>query len=209
MIDDMKYHIIGWHRILTAMGANISLERTKQECYGKNHEFLERLFPGVFSYEEKDRLSLEKESVYQEEFKPYLKLIDGLENFLCVAREQGIKTAIGSAAIQFNVDFVLDCLAIHSLFDAVISANDVRHSKPHPETFLKCAKALAVNSKDCLVFEDMPKGVEAAQNAEMDCIVITTLHQPQEFSAYNNIIAFIENYHNDQLSELLCLKEKV
>src|SRR5438067_3469901 len=55
MIDDMQYHIIGWHRILTALGADISLEKTKKECYGKNHEFLERIFPGIFSEEEKDQ----------------------------------------------------------------------------------------------------------------------------------------------------------
>jgi beta-phosphoglucomutase len=49
MIDDMGYHIKAWHTILNNLGADISLERTKQECYGKNHELLERIFPGRFS----------------------------------------------------------------------------------------------------------------------------------------------------------------
>lgn len=208
MIDDMQYHIIGWHRILTRMGKNISLQETKEECYGKNHEFLERLFPKQFSEEEKDSMSLEKEKVYQQEFRQHLKLIDGLEDFLHVAREQGIRTAMGTAAIRFNVDFVLDGLSLHHLFDAVICAGDVKNSKPHPETFLACAENLNVHPKDCLVFEDMPKGVEAAQNAGMDCIVITTLHQPKEFSCFENIICYIDNYFDDKLYELLCLKEK-
>ena len=42
MINDMPYHIKAWHRILTNIGANISLERMKQECYGKNEELIER-----------------------------------------------------------------------------------------------------------------------------------------------------------------------
>src|SRR5829696_2320945 len=69
MIDDMQYHIHAWHRILNSLGAGISLEKTKEECYGKNHELLERIFPGVFSEEEKDKMSVEKEKEYQQKFK--------------------------------------------------------------------------------------------------------------------------------------------
>jgi len=203
MIDDMHYHIQAWHRILNSLGANISLERTKQECYGKNAELLERIFPCIYTNEEKDNMSFEKEKEYQQKFKPHLKFIEGYEPFLRTAHKQGIKTAIGSAAIVFNIDFVLDGLNIRHLIDTVVSADDVNHSKPHPETFLKCADALFVKPEDCLVFEDSPKGVEAALHAGMDCMVITTLHQKEEFLHFKNIIGFIENYHDSQLTALL------
>ena len=65
MINDMPYHINAWYRILNGLGANISMEKMKDECYGKNHELLERIFPGRFCIEEKNRLSLEKERKYQ------------------------------------------------------------------------------------------------------------------------------------------------
>lgn len=102
--------------------------------------------------------------------------------------------AIGSAAIPFNINFVLDNLNIRSYFNAIVSAEDVINSKPDPETFTKGAEILGVESNQCIVFEDAPKGVEAAQNAGMKCIVLTTMHTSEEFSAYNNIIAFIEDY---------------
>lgn len=209
MIDDMAYHIRAWHRIANALGANLSLERAKEECYGKNAEFLERVFPGIFTDAEKERMGLEKEKGYQEEFRPHLKLINGLDGFLHEARQQNLKLAIGTAAIRFNVDFVLDGLGIRSLFDAVICAEDVALSKPHPETFLKCAEVLDVDPKHCLVFEDTPKGVEAAYRAGMDSVVITTLHQPKEFSNDKNIVSFIADYHDEQLSRYLCLKQNV
>ena len=208
IIDDMQYHITAWHRILNSLGADVSLQRTKEECYGKNGELLERIFPGVYTQAEKDRLSIEKEKAYQKEFKPLLQFIDGFEPFLQKIHGQGIKTAIGSAAITFNIDFVLDGLNIRHLMDAIVSADDVVHSKPHPETFLKCAEALGISPGDCLVFEDAPKGVEAAQNAGMDCIVITTMHSPEEFSSYKNIIGFIPDYKDHQLRNLIWQKEK-
>src|SRR5215471_3151874 len=129
MINDMPYHIEAWYRILNGLGANISRERTKDECYGKNNELLERIFPGRFSEGEKNRISFEKEKQYQKEFFPQLQLIKGLDSFLKKSRQRGIKLAIGSAAIQFNVDFVIDGLQIRDYFDAIVSADDVSRSK--------------------------------------------------------------------------------
>lgn len=209
MIDDMPYHIRAWHRILNELGAGISLERVKAECYGKNHELLERIFPGRFSEEEKTHMSLEKEEEYQKVFKPELRLIKGLHGFLHEAHDAGIKIAIGSAAITYNVDFVVDGVNIRHYIDTVVSADHVDESKPHPETFLKCAEAVSVDPKDCLVFEDAPKGAESALNAGMDCIVITTLHKPEEFSTYKNVIGFISNFDDPILRKLIKWKQTV
>jgi len=194
MINDMPYHIKAWHRILNGLGANISMEKMKEECYGKNDELLERIIPGRFSAEEKNRMSIEKEKQYQKEFRPQLQLIKGLDDFLQRSYEAGIKMAIGSAAIMFNIDFVLDGLNIRHYFDALVSADNVAESKPDPETWLTCAGKLGVSPKECLVFEDAPKGVEAAQHAGMDCVVITTMHEKEDFSNYNNVISFITDY---------------
>jgi beta-phosphoglucomutase family hydrolase len=193
MIDDMDYHVRSWHRILNQLGANLSKEEAKAECYGKNHEVIERVFPGRFSEVEKDRMSIEKEQQYQEEYRPSLALIPGLMEFLIEAKNNNIKMAIGSAAIMFNIDFVLDGLNIRDYFDVIVSADDVSRSKPDPETYLKCASLLGVTPDDCLVFEDVPKGVESAYNAGMRAMVLTTMHEEHEFHQFNNVLGF----HND------------
>ena len=207
MIDDMDYHIRAWHRILNELGAHISLEEVKVQCYGKNHELLERIFPGRFSAAEKDEMSLAKETAYQEAFRRDLRLIEGLDSFLKEAHTSGIKTAVGSAAILFNVDFVLDGLQVRQYIDAVVSAEDVAESKPHPETFLKCAELLDVAPADCLVFEDAPKGVESAYRAGMDCVVITTMHSPAEFSTNQNLIGFISNFDDPFIRNMITCKK--
>src|SRR5689334_18628686 len=99
MINDMHYHISAWHRILNELGANISMEKMKKECYGKNHELIERILPGRFAESEKDTMSLEKEHQYQQDFRPHLKLVNGLERFLKESYEAGMRMGIGSAAI--------------------------------------------------------------------------------------------------------------
>ncbi|AHM59369.1 HAD-superfamily hydrolase [Flammeovirgaceae bacterium 311] len=205
MIDDMQYHTTAWHNVLTKeLGAQLSVEEVKVQMYGKNSELLARIFgPDHFSAEEADRISVEKEKSYQKEFLPHLKLIDGLDSILQQAHDAGIKMAIGSAAIMFNVDFVLDNLNIRHYFSALVSADDVTTSKPHPETFLKGAQLLGVKPEACVVFEDAPKGVEAARNAGMPCVVLTTMHEKDEFSQYDNIIAFVRDYTDLALKDLL------
>jgi beta-phosphoglucomutase len=202
MIDDMDYHIRAWHRIFNSLGANLTMEQAKAECYGKNHEVIERVFPGRFSLEEKDKMSIDKETEYQQEFRPYLKLLDGLDDFLKKAKEKNIKMAIGSAAIMFNIDFVLDGLNIRHYIDAIVSADEVAFSKPNPETFTRCAELLNISPKDCLVFEDAPKGVEAAANAGMDCVVLTTMHTAEEFQQYKNTKMIISDFTPAQLNVL-------
>jgi beta-phosphoglucomutase len=166
----------------------------KQECYGKNHEVIERIFPRRLTEEEKTKMSFEKERQYQREFKPYLKLIDGLENFLKEAHDAGIALAVGSAAITFNIDFVLDGLGIRRYFDAIVSADDVLNSKPDPETWLKSVAKLQLQSRECLVFEDSPKGAESALNAGMKSVIVTNLHKKEEFFSFSNVIGFIDDY---------------
>lgn len=203
MVDDMSFHIDSWHTILTGLGAHMTREETKKQCYGKNHELLERVFPGRFNDEEKDKMEIEKETRYQNLFRPLLKLIDGLEAFMQHAHDKGIKMGIGSAAIMFNIDFVIDGLNIRHYFDAIVSANDVKISKPDPETWLQCAAKMDIDPADCLVFEDAPKGVESAQRAGMDVVVITTMHEEAEFAQYKNIVAFIKNYQDKALPGLV------
>jgi len=196
MIDDMQFHVKAWHSILNEeLGAGLTREQVKSQMYGKNSELLVRVFgKDRFTAEEMDRLSIEKEKRYQQEYLPHLKLIPGLQQFLEKAYALKIPMAIGSAAIMFNIDFVLDNLNIRHFFGAIVSADDVAISKPHPETYLKAAKLLGVDAAACLVFEDAPKGVEAAQNAGMPSVVLTLLHEKEEFAQYNNTIQFIKDY---------------
>ena len=196
MIDDMEFHLNAWTEILNKdLNAKLSREQVRSQMYGKNSELLVRVFgEGKFTDDEMEFWSLEKEKRYQKAYLPHLKLINGLKDLLDKAFKNRIPMAIGSAAIPFNIDFVMDNLQMGKYFTAIVSAEDVGISKPHPETFLKAADLLNVNPSDCLVFEDAPKGVEAANSAGMKSVVLTTMHKRNEFLPAENILAFIKDY---------------
>lgn len=205
MINDMPYHTKAWQTLLNdQLGGAFTWEEVKKQMYGKNPEVLVRMFgPDRFTMDEMNDLSYKKEEKYQQEFLPHLALLPGLQEFLEAAHQKGIPMAIGSAAIPFNINYVLDNLNIKHYFKAIVSADDVVLSKPHPETFLKAAQLLDTIPADCIVFEDVPKGVEAAANAGMQAVVLTTTHEQYEFEKLPNALHYAADFNDEYFKGLL------
>jgi sugar-phosphatase len=61
----------------------------------------------------------------------------------------------------------------------MVCADEVTHGKPDPEGYLAAAKHLGVAPPDCLVIEDAPPGIAAANAAGMQSIALTTTHPPE------------------------------
>ena len=71
---------------------------------------------------------------------------------------------------------MLDRAGIRQYFQTVVDGHQVTHPKPHPEVYLKAAELLAVEPRNCIVFEDSYTGVEAARAAGMRVAGIGTTH---------------------------------
>ncbi|HKB32071.1 MAG TPA: HAD family phosphatase [Streptosporangiaceae bacterium] len=56
------------------------------------------------------------------------------------------------------------------LFDVTVCAADVAHAKPHPEPYQHAARLLGADPARCVVLEDAPNGVAAAEAA--GCVVV-------------------------------------
>jgi beta-phosphoglucomutase-like phosphatase (HAD superfamily) len=76
-------------------------------------------------------------------------------------QNHGVKTALVSASPRNIVDAVLDNLG-HDLFPFSISSDDVTHTKPNPECYIKAAQVCGADISHCLVFEDSLTGMNAA-----------------------------------------------
>jgi sugar-phosphatase len=77
----------------------------------------------------------------------------------------------------------------------LVTADDVRHGKPAPDGFLLAAARLGRRAQDCLVFEDAPAGIAAAEAAGASVIIVTATHRhplvsrhPQ-VSGYGDLVA--------------------
>ena len=65
-------------------------------------------------------------------------------------------------------------------FDRIIGGDQVTHSKPNPEIFLKVADALNAKPEDCYIIEDSFNGIRAAHAAGMHPIMVPDLLDPDD-----------------------------
>lgn len=70
------------------------------------------------------------------------------------------RLAVGSSSK--NTGFILERTGIGPFFDAVADGNEIENSKPDPEVFLLAADKLSLLPSECMVVEDAPAGIEAA-----------------------------------------------
>jgi len=80
--------------------------------------------------------------------------------------------AVASGGHRYVVLQTLNALGIAEKFDAIVGAEDYIHGKPAPDPFLEAARRLSVSPAKCLVFEDARPGIEAAEAAGMQWVLI-------------------------------------
>jgi len=85
-------------------------------------------------------------------------------------RTDGFKLAIGSSSKSAR--FILERVGLLNFFDAISDGNNISHSKPDPEVFVKAAEMLKIDCPYCAVVEDARAGLVAAKRAGMVAMAI-------------------------------------
>jgi HAD superfamily hydrolase (TIGR01509 family) len=93
---------------------------------------------------------------------------------LKLARQVYCKIALATMSHREQVNRVLAILDLRKQFDFIATRDDVRQGKPDPEIYTLVAQNLAVTPEKCLVIEDSATGVQAAINAGMQVIAVST-----------------------------------
>lgn len=206
LIDTMPWHFKTWQLVVSEMGSPLKGDALMKELYGNGAELMNRLIPGrIFTEEEAKAIVDAKEERYRRMYGNEITVLEGAREFLEEAFKMQIPMGIGTASNQANIDFAIDFLNLRHYLSAIVGADDVQLSKPHPETWLKLADALQTPPEQCIVFEDAPKGVEAAQKAGMKSIAITGHYTANDFRDYTNILKIVPSLNALQVRDFLYL----
>ena len=105
-------------------------------------------------------------AIYQEIIRGRMQPMNGARAFIDACRERGLRLAIASSADEVKVVANLTEIGLPPvLFDAVVNGLMVPHKKPAPDIFLLAAQRIGLSPAGCLVVEDAPSGLRAAQAA--------------------------------------------
>ena len=206
LVDNTPYHFKSWQALFKKHNLGELSEVTyKKEISGVPIiETLRRLFGDKYDEAGLQDLLNEKETYYREIYAPYLKPVNGLENFLTELKAAGIKMAIASSATVADIDFILNKIPIRNDFESIIDGSQVSKGKPNPQIFLKAAESLKAKPEDCVVFEDSIAGIKAANAAGMKVVGITTGHPAADLQPSGLVI---DDYSTLTVQKLAALFE--
>lgn len=127
----------------------------------------------------------------------------GLLNLLENAKTNKIKSAVGTASVKWRAEKILKLLEIEKYFDTLVTAEDTKNHKPHPDIFLEAAKRMEVKPEECIVIEDSGKGIEAAHRGNMKAIgLITEYNSSKELNHADLVIKDFSEISIDKLKTI-------
>lgn len=98
----------------------------------------------------------------------------GARELLLLLRKKKVKTALVTMSMHRMARQVVDSIGFDA-FDVIVAGDDVLHGKPHPEAYLKAAKLLGVEARECVAFEDSLSGLRSAEAAGTRAVGIRNL----------------------------------
>jgi HAD superfamily hydrolase (TIGR01509 family) len=114
-----------------------------------------------------------------------IQLFEGVVTLLHKLKDQ-VKIGLATMSNRPVIEHTLVKLGVADYFPAIVTFDDVIHSKPNPEVFLKCATLLDCQAKHCVVIEDSIFGIIAAKEAHMNCIAVTSgMYSREELEKHN------------------------
>jgi beta-phosphoglucomutase len=165
----------------------------------RNSEIFPILFKRDVPREEWQAYEHEKEGLYRELSRGRLSPMKGLHALIDRLKEEGIPVALATSAPQLNVAHTLAELDLVGAFPIIVRGDEVARGKPAPDVFLEAARRLGVDPADCLVFEDAPMGIVAAQAAGMRVVALTTSFQTAHFQQLDPAPTFVCGDFEDYL----------
>lgn len=175
LIDSKKIHYEALNLALCSIDKNFIIQEVehatkydglsttkKLEILNKEKGLPREKFQEVWSYKQKITLELLGEIKKDKQLEFYMKEL--------ITNE--IKIAVASNSVRDTIDLVLKKLGIYDYISLILSNEDVKHPKPHPEIYWKTMAYFGAIPENTIIFEDSYVGRLAAQRSGASLIPI-------------------------------------
>lgn len=185
---DSKLHLEAWRKFSTRVRSYAFTDDEMREyMFGRtNEDIIGYLLGRKPEKELTEKLGKEKEALYREQCRQDKKntvLAPGAIEFLEYLKENNIPRTIATMSEKENVDFFIETFNLEKWFDIdkIVYADGTIKGKPAPDIYLKAAKTLNLNPKECIVVEDAISGINSARSAGIGKIIAIASMESLEY----------------------------
>lgn len=168
LVDTMGVHRVIWTEIFGRYGFAMTDEWWHEYCNVAVVPFVRAVVPDA-SEALCEQLNAESMEMYVD----VLHHVEPLEHVIEIAREAHgrLPLAVVTGGYRQIIIPTLDAAGITHLFDVVVTADDVIHSKPAPDVYARAAHLLEVDPAHCIAYEDSEIGMASAHAAGVGRVV--------------------------------------
>lgn len=138
-------------------------------------------------------------SMARHEYEFHVKAKPFVKEYLKELKDQGMKIGIATSSDPYLSEPVLKNNDLKEYFDCVCFTSEVGKNKNYPDIYLYTAEKLGTKPEECIVFEDIPEGINGASTAGMKTVAVydessTELEELLRKSADQYIYSFSEMF---------------
>ncbi len=196
IVDTLHFHYLAWNHMFEKLGGSVN-EHTVLLHEGRNsREILPILMKeaGVNILPDQQEQFIETKRAYYRSIVKVKQYPNALE-IIGILRKRGYKIALVTACALENMRHSINDEQ-QKFFDFILTGDEVPRAKPFPDPYLLAADRLKIKPEKCMVVENAPLGIEAAQYAGMYCVAIETTLGRQYLSSADCILQNIEELAN-------------
>jgi len=202
LVDTGEFHYKAWSEVLAEHGIRYTRESHRKTFGMNNAGILSHLLGKQLTPELLSGIGDIKEARFRAAVRGHAKPLPGVRMWLERLQRTGFRQGIASSTPMANIDVLIDELGLRGFFDAIVSGVDMP-GKPEPTLFLTVAERLGVSPESCVVVEDAVAGVEAARQAGMLCIAVTSTNDADALSVADVIVDRLDALPEDVFERLL------
>jgi HAD superfamily hydrolase (TIGR01509 family) len=210
LVDSEPLHSRAFRECLAAEGIHLTEEEYNRTCIGYDDWTALRLtlerHQGVATPPARVHELAERKAEIYERLLPEVPFYPGARD-LVRALAAEVPLAIASGALHDEIERTLAAGGLTDAFTAIVGADDVRQTKPHPEPYLAAMRAVSrrapgISPAQCLVIEDSTTGVAAGRAAGMRVLAVAHTYPAARLGAAHHVAPALAGLRPDDLRAL-------
>ena len=127
----------------------------------------------------------------------------GAAEFLRFLSKSGVKFGIATTLTEDIYMPALERLGIAEDFSAKVSVRDVGKGKGFPDVYLRAAHLMGMDASECVVFEDILKGITSAKSAGFTVVgVYDESSAADEGAARRTAALYVYDFTSEELKDM-------
>ncbi len=167
-------------RAIMQVCREFGMEVSESECDDFRGRKMEDIFLYASKKHEVEELSIKemverKIEIYLQYALQEVVLVPGICDFLeKLKSSQKYQLALTTSGRMVQQEKILAKYGLENFFEIMVTSDDVKNGKPHPEPYTVTVQRLKADPKTCLVIEDSDNGIISAKAAGCQTCGITT-----------------------------------